>query len=63
MKIKRKITLRGGDIEIDASEEFLERIRVHFGLTDTDSVKDDHVRLFVCGSIKSAIDRTNFDNN
>ena len=54
----RKITTpKGSILEINMSDEFLQKVRKHFSLSDTDPISDYHLRMFIFGSVKTAIDK------
>lgn len=54
----RKIQLpKGGVLEVQLSKEFIERVKLHFGLDKHAPVDDDHVRMFIFGAFKTAIDK------
>jgi len=54
---KKNITLKTGNIlELECTQEFLNKIQEHFKLNDSPS--NDHIRMFLYGSMKSAIDKT-----
>lgn len=56
---KRIIKLpKGGDLEVDATPRFLEVIKEYFSLDSVESITDDHIRMFIYGSTKSALDKT-----
>ena len=55
---KRIIRLpKGGDLEVELTPEFLNVVKSHFGLNDISEVDDDHIRMFVYISTKSAFDK------
>ena len=52
----RSITLpKGGTLEVTMSPEFLKAVRDHFKLDKQDNVHDDYIRMFIHGSVDSAI--------
>ena len=54
---KRIVKLpKGGDLEISLTPEFLSVLSKHFNLPSPSHVNDDHIRMFVYGSLKSALD-------
>jgi hypothetical protein len=54
----RKINLPKGEVlEVQTSEEFYVRVRKHFDLKKDDYVSDDCVRMFIYGSVKTALDK------
>lgn len=54
---KRVIGLpRGGQLEVEMSREFVHLVSRQFGLSPNE-LTDDHVRMFVWGSLKNAIDK------
>lgn len=48
---------KGGELELEAKPGFYEKIRQHFDLPQGSYVDDDHIRMFIFGSVKSAIDK------
>lgn len=58
MNEHRSISLpRGGTLELDMAPGFLAAVRNHFGLGPDEYVTDDHLRMFVYGATKGALDR------
>lgn len=54
----RHITLpKGGTLEVAMTPEFVSVVRKHFNLGAYDIVEDDHVRMFIWGSVKNAVDK------
>ena len=57
----RKIALpKGGELEIRLSHEFLWKVSEQFSVP-VDEVTNDHIRMFVWGAMKSAIDKAESD--
>jgi len=55
---KRIIKLpMGGDLEVSLTPNFLEIVQKHFDLSDISKVDDDHIRMFIYSSTKSAFDK------
>jgi len=55
---RRSISLpKGGMLEVDLTDEFLEIVKKHFDLSSKLDVTDDHVRMYIWGSFKNAIDK------
>jgi hypothetical protein len=48
---------KGETLEVTIFPGFYERVRSHFGLLPNAYVDDDHLRMFVFGSFKTAIDK------
>jgi len=48
---------KGETLEIQMSPEFLDKLRLHYGLASDQHVDDDHVRMFVCGAVNTAVDK------
>lgn len=48
---------KGGELELTLSPGFYERVRLHFGLDPAAPVDDDHLRMFVFGAFKTAVDK------
>lgn len=58
----REISLpKGGTLQITMSPEFLNKVRSHFSIPTGVDVSDEHIRMFVYGSCKTAIDKA--ENN
>ena len=54
---KRIITLpKGGDLEVDLTPEFLNLVKGHFSLAVIEDISDDHIRMFIYASTKSAFE-------
>ena len=48
---------KGGELEVGMTQGLMDRIRYQFGLTSSQAIDDDHVRMFVWGSVNSAVDK------
>lgn len=56
--IKKSISLpRGGVLEVDLTPKFLEVVSHHFELQSSEAVNDDHIRMYIWGAFKNAIDK------
>src|SRR5579871_1555832 len=54
----RKITLpQGGELEVQMTPEFIAVLRQHYGLFGDQPLDDDHVRMYVWGSLNGAVDK------
>jgi len=55
---KIEITLpEGGILEVMITPEFIEKIRSHFNLEQLEDVEHDHIRMFIYGSVNTAIEK------
>ena len=55
---KRNVKLpNGSTLEIEATERFYEAIRFEYSLDENTVITDDHIRLFVHGTVSNAVDR------
>ena len=55
---KKNITLpKGGILEVDVTPQFVEIVRNHFGLQSSSQVEDDHIRMYIWGAFKNAIEK------
>ena len=55
---KRLVKLpKGGSLEVSLTTEFLQLLATHFGLPSPNFVNDDHIRMFVHDSMKTALDK------
>lgn len=55
---KRIIKLsRGNTLEVTIHPGFLERVASHFMLNSISEVDDDHVRMYIFGAFKNAVDK------
>ena len=48
---------RGGTLEIQMTPSFIDKVRYHFGLKESDPVTDDHFRMFIWGALNFAIEK------
>jgi len=56
--IRRNIALpKGGTLEVDVTPQFLDVVRKHFNLPAANTVSDDHIRMYVWGAFKNAVDK------
>jgi hypothetical protein len=55
---KRNVSLPSGHtLEVDIMPGFYERVRQHFSMSSEERVSDEHIRMFVFGVVKSAVDK------
>jgi hypothetical protein len=53
---KRNIELSNGSVlEVEASERFYDAIRFEYNLDENSVITDDHIRMFVHGSMNRAV--------
>jgi len=56
--IKKKIKLpKGGDLEVELTPKFLDVVKKQFELPSTLEVNDDHIRMYIWGSFKNAVEK------
>ena len=48
---------KGETLELGIYPGFLDKVRKHFGLADTEPVDDEYLRMFVYGATKGAVDK------
>ena len=48
---------RGGTLEIQMTQSFVDRVKYQFGLQESDALTDDHIRMFIWGALNFAIDK------
>lgn len=48
---------KGGTLEVDVTPQFLDIVCKHFQLSSTNFVSDDHIRMYVWGAFKNAIEK------
>jgi hypothetical protein len=48
---------RGETLELTIQPGFYDKVRKHFGLAPDEKIDDDHLRMFVYGAFKGAIDK------
>lgn len=54
----RDILLPNGSLlEVSMKPEFLHRIVNHFGLDGANSITDEHIRMYIFGAFKNALDK------
>lgn len=55
---KRNIALpRGGVLEVQMSDALSDKIKKHFGLTQEQTINDDHIRMFIWGAVNNAVEK------
>jgi hypothetical protein len=55
---KKNIALPKGEVlQVDMSDRFFDVVKEHFALSSIDEVNDDHIRMYVWGALKNAIDK------
>lgn len=55
---KKDIVLpQGGVLEVELTDQFLDIVADHFMVQDRSSVTDDHLRMYIWGAFKNAIDK------
>ena len=55
---KRLIQLpKGGELEVSITDAFLKQVRDYFDIDSQSIVSNDHVRVFVYESFKSAVEK------
>ena len=55
MEIRNIKLPNGGILEVEASERFYDAIRFEYKLDKSEEVTDDHIRLFVYGTMNNAV--------
>ena len=56
--INKSVSLpMGGTLELQMTAMFIASVRKHFSLDDAEELTDDHLRMFVHGSVKNALDK------
>jgi len=61
--IKKNIVLpKGGILEVDVTPTFLNVVQKHFELSTLEQVEDDHIRMYIWGAFKNAIDKAENEN-
>lgn len=54
----RHISLPKGEIlSIEMTQEFIDRVKHHFGILASQPLDDDYVRMYVWGAFNGAIDK------
>ena len=61
MQETRMIKLPNGNaLEVTLTQEFLIRVAKQFEI-DVNKVDDDHIRMFIFGALKNAIDKAQYE--
>lgn len=47
----------GNTLEVSIFPGFLEKVKEHFSLSNVEEVNDDHVRMYIYGAFKNALDK------
>lgn len=53
---------KGGTLELDITPQFLDAVRSHFNIPDSQTVADDYIRMYIWGAFKNAIDKAERDS-
>jgi hypothetical protein len=48
---------QGGTLEITMGDKFNLVLRKHFNLSSDAKIEDDHIRMFLFGAVKNALDK------
>lgn len=48
---------QGGTLHITMTDHFKIAVRNQFGLMPNDPIEDDHIRMFLFGAVKNALDK------
>ncbi len=48
----------GNTLEVTMYPGFLEKVASHFDLKESSSVDDEHIRMYIWGAFKTAIDKS-----
>lgn len=48
---------QGGTLRVTMSDQFITTLRSHFKLGADEQIHDDHVRMFIFGAVKGALDK------
>jgi len=60
--IKKNIALpTGGTLEVDMTDKFLDVVKNHFELASIKEIHDEHLRLYIWGAFKNALDKAEKD--
>jgi len=58
MLVKKNIALpTGGTLEVDMTDKFLDVVKNHFELASVSEIHDEHLRLYIWGAFKNAVDK------
>jgi len=49
----------GNTLEVTIRPGFLLRVAAHFGLSSIDNVENNHIRMYIFGAFKNAVDGVN----
>tara|TARA_Y100000593_G_scaffold94560_1_gene194287 strand:+ start:3262 stop:3450 length:189 start_codon:yes stop_codon:yes gene_type:complete len=47
----------GTNLEVQVTPEFISKIQDHFNIDSPENVSEDHIRMFIYGSVKSAVEK------
>lgn len=56
-EVRTIVLPKGGTLELDVRPGFYDRVRAHFRLQPEAGITDDHLRMFVFGAFKGAVDK------
>jgi len=47
----------GGTLHVTMTDQFIVALRNHFKLAADERIEDDHIRMFIFGAVKGALDK------
>jgi hypothetical protein len=56
-EVRRIVLPQGGVLEVQMTEKFIAVLRQHYGLFGDQPLDDDHVRMYVWGSLNGAVNK------
>lgn len=60
----RNIVVQDGQtLEVQMTQQFITKLRQHFGLLSTQPLEDDHVRMYVWGAVNTAVSKAELEIN
>jgi len=51
---------RGGNLEVQLTQDMIDKIGSQFGVASVD-ITDEHVRMYIWGAVKSAIEKAELE--
>lgn len=54
---------QGGVLEVQMTQEFIDRLRRHFGIFGDQPLDDDHVRMYLYGALDNAVSKAEREVN
>jgi hypothetical protein len=56
-KLQNTFISKSKNLEVEVTPKFVEIVKKYFNLPSSDEVSNEHIKLYVMGALKTAVDR------